>query len=765
MTTACFDSGRQLLWEWSVDPMTRAVTVPPGDAEEIRQVIAEADEVVCQSVLMEAEMLAAAGVVEEWPWHKTQDTLVAGHLLASGMPHNLTDMVLHYTGKNIKPFEERLKKAVIDARRVAGSKKFAAEQDTGDDPFGDAGKWRLAKEGDPMMPSAGSDAWHFDYWVPRELAKHLGHQEPARGCKHEWADDWCRLCEGHFWHVACSEYGLVDPAATLALWLRMRKELEERKLWAIYRESMRVPETLAGMETRGVSYHAAEGRRLRQEYEVEAEEYAAKCVSIAKELGYDLELAKGTGVNNSMRFFCFGYDECTCEDCGLTFHAAHGGFHECRNKKCKGTNLNVSFKRALDLPVTSFTDGGNPSFDADAVGHWLGTLDPEGKQREFVASLAAKRERGSYVTYEASYQRFGSPSGHDGYTVLHPSINQCGTQHLRMSSNNPNGQNVGRGKKPCNACGESGEVDGQTCRACKGEGEIDYNLRRAFCPLPGREFWAPDYENIELRIPAYHSGERAMIDLFERPDAPPFYGSQHLLNASVVYPDLFWPLADKKGEFKRRYAGSWYKRIKGFDFALGYQCGEAKGDATAGRKGAWRAIKSTFRLWDKLANDLLAFAQRHGYVETLPDKTVDPTRGYPIMTARSSYGDVSPTLPMCYFSSGCACWAQRKAMVRCHAQLKEWNDDLLRSANLYDATIGTRRKYLDVHGYFMALQIHDEILFDFPAGGVRNLARATRLRELMEMSGDDLGIPLRVSLSWHPRTWAESEELFARQAA
>jgi hypothetical protein len=144
---------------------------------------------------------------------------------------------------------------------------------------------------------------------------------------------------------------------------------------------------------------------------------------------------------------------------------------------------------------------------------------------------------------------------------------------------------------------------------------------------------------------------------------------------------------------------------------------------------------------------------------------VDPTRGYTIMTARGSRGDLSPTIPHCYWTSGNACWAKRRAMVRCQGQLDEWNADALRSVGLYDATYAMRTKYLDQHGYHMPLEIHDELLFDFPAGGRRNWGRAMRLKQLMEASGPDIGIPLTVSVNWHPRNWAESEELFQEGVA
>jgi len=59
----------------------------------------------------------------------------------------------------------------------------------------------------------------------------------------------------------------------------------------------------------------------------------------------------------------------------------------------------------------------------------------------------------------------------------------------------------------------------------------------------------------------------------------------------------------------------------------------------------------------------------------------------------------------------------------------------------------------------MVLQVHDEIVFDLPARGKDNLPIVNELRRLMAMSGEDIGVPLSVSASYHPRSWGEKEKL------
>ncbi|KKK85693.1 hypothetical protein LCGC14_2770740, partial [marine sediment metagenome] len=75
-----------------------------------------------------------------------------------------------------------------------------------------------------------------------------------------------------------------------------------------------------------------------------------------------------------------------------------------------------------------------------------------------------------------------------------------------------------------------------------------------------------DAENIELRIPAYEAGETEMIDLFERPDDPPYFGSAHVLMFSVVYPAEFQALKDKEWNVKKHEPVK-YGRVKNGDFA------------------------------------------------------------------------------------------------------------------------------------------------------------------------------------------------------
>jgi hypothetical protein len=133
----------------------------------------------------------------------------------------------------------------------------------------------------------------------------------------------------------------------------------------------------------------------------------------------------------------------------------------------------------------------------------------------------------------AGYERFRrpySPPGSDvvvdGWWVLHPSSTLRGPTPSAGPSSQPNEQNIS-----------------------KREG---FNLRRCFGPAPGREWWSLDAKNIELRIPAYESGEEAFIALFERENDPPYFGSNHLLIAHFLHPRSLRLVLMSKGQLDGR---------------------------------------------------------------------------------------------------------------------------------------------------------------------------------------------------------------------
>lgn len=387
-----------------------------------------------------------------------------------------------------------------------------------------------------------------------------------------------------------------------------------------------------------------------------------------------------------------------------------------------GSLLEAVFEKIQFPIIKKSSKTGKPSLDSQVLDEYIATST--GKKLEFVEALGAKRKRDTALAYMAGYKKFWMTV--DGeWKVLYPSLNPTGTDTLRWSSKNPNEQNIS-----------------------KKEG---FNIRYCFGPTPGREWWSLDAKNIELRIPAYRAGETEMINLFEKPDEAPYFGSNHLLVFDILHTKrLGLDTSDPEYLIKaqKTYASSWYQWTKNGNFAVQYGAMEKSGTADAAYhvRGGQSIVQSRFRNIARLNKEVIKHARDYGYVETMIDKTVDGNRGYPLVCTIDQWGRIMPTVPLNYFVQGTAMWWMQKAMVRCYNYLEEYNA-------LHEQPI------------HMIMQVHDEIVFDLPTDhkadkrfggpGKGNMPIIRKLAKLMEEGGNDLGLPTPVSMEYHPVTWSD----------
>ncbi len=661
--TTCNQNGKQLYWEFNVDPLTRMPIIPDGDVQEIsvllEQTYLEAQDngdefaFVFQHGKYDVAALKSIGVVwNDCYWKKTADTLMSAHILASNRPKDLTSLAMTYLGKNIKPLEEALREAVNHARRIT---RLKANREL-------FGSWRIAEKGDEMLPSTTDSMSLCDYWLPRAIWKVLGDKAP----------------EG--FENVLSTYSNTDSGVTVAVWSQHYAELRRRGLWEIFLERMKLVPIAHGMEQRGVTISQKRLYELETDFTKSRDQFGQACLDIAKKNNYDLVMPKGASPNNSLRKFCFD---------------------------------------VLNLPprYSKKSKTFNPSLDKDIMAEYTMILPQESDGYKFVTNLLGKRKLDTSLAYMAGYRRYWVPfpmpedclfdrAKYLDWRVLHSSINPTGSDTLRWSSSNPNSQNISKLE--------------------------EFSLRYAFGPAPGREWWAMDYENIELRIPAYEAGEKEMIFLFEHPEEPPYFGSKHLLVFSILHPEDWKQYGVK---VKEVYASTKYQWTKNGNFAVQYGAIESSGTADRAYhvQGAQRLIAARFKEQEKLNQFYIEYARKYGYVETLPDKTVNPNKGYPIMCSRTDDGDVLPTVPLNYHVQSTAMWCTGKAMIRTQNQLNDWN------------RLDRARQY------WIGLQVHDELVFDMPyVPNKGNLPKAMKLKYLMEKSGEDIGIPLRVSMKYIP---------------
>lgn len=487
---------------------------------------------------------------------------------------------------------------------------------------------------------------------------------------------------GHEWFNSLHDYALTDSCVTLAVRQVHTELMNKRGVTALYEESRKLIRVVYEMEANGITYSSERMNQLYSQYSAAVKESEAICLKLSA--GKLKELPKG-GRSNALISFLF-------ED--------------------------------LKLPVVKLTDSGLPSADAIAMAEWRNVIDPISRAGEFLKHLARSRKCRTACTQMESYSKFGIKQK-DLFVQLHSSLNLTATDTLRGSSERPSQQTVSK----------------QEYEDPAFEGFKLKSPRWGFGPAPGREWWSLDYENIELRIPAYEAGEEDMIQLFERPNDPPYFGSQHLLIAHILWPKEFEECL-KSESFKYKYKATLYQWIKNGDFAVQYNAQEISGTADRAyhQTGAQRKIESRFLKSKKLSDDLIAFARKMGYVNTMVDREIGI--GYPLEIPRNDWGKIRQTTPLSYHVQGTAMWCTRKAMRRCSNYLRQVSRE--RRAN-----------------YFITMQVHDELDFDFPRGNTPtyNLDVILKCKELMEESGEDIGVPLSVNYSYHPNNWAEHTEI------
>lgn len=688
LVTFCDEEFNNTFYEWDVNPLTREVKVPKIDAEEIAHRILNADRLLLQNPKF--DVAALLPILPEgfvWPWDITLDTLMAAHLLASNHAKDLTSLGIEYCAVDISGFEalvEEATKACRDIVTATGSR------------YSD---WRIAKAGLPEMPSAKEKVWKFDMWLPRAMAK-----RKVPGWKPEWL-------------TVTQDYANTDSATTIGVFKVQEELLRERGLWRIYEERLKLLPIIHGMERRGVVINKERLDKLSEQYTEESRAANNKCINIAKSYNHELTLPK-SGNNKSLTTFVF---------------------------------------EVLKLPITKVSKkSGNPSLDKTVLEEYEAILPSNSKPLRFVQNLRAKRKRDTALSYMEGYKKYWVPliggvwngpmnsQGHltDESTAvwytIHPSLNPTGTATLRFSSSNPNEQNISK----------QGMYEGDSA-----------TLRYLFGPAPGREWYCMDAANIELRIPAYESNEVEMIELFEKPNEPPYYGSQHALNFSVVFPEIWEKIMKEVGPekcgrtCKERYKSTNYQWVKNGGFAVQYGAvnrddGEGTADRAFHKPGAHSLLKQKFSRLEKLNSYWIKFAEKHGYVETMVDKSLGVDRGYPLLCTRSERGYILPTVPLNYHVQGTAMWWMCKAMIRCQAYIDDYNAGK------------PEDKHINI-----CLQVHDELDFDFPvnvdkSGKNLNIPIVYELAAEMVKSGDDIGVPVPVKAEHHPFNWSEGEYVY-----
>jgi DNA polymerase I len=250
---------------------------------------------------------------------------------------------------------------------------------------------------------------------------------------------------------------------------------------------------------------------------------------------------------------------------------------------------------------------------------------------------------------------------------VHTDFNQIGAATGRLSSSEPNLQNI-------------------PVRTPRGEA-----IRRAFIAPPGHVLLTADYSQIELRLLAHLSGDPAFVEAFERG------GDIHRQTAAVIFGV---PEARVTPEMRARAKTINFGTIYGQGpFALSRQLGITQEEAKTFIRQYFERFAGVRAWLDATVHE----AHRRGYVETLFGRR----RYIPELKNKNfnmrAFGERTATnSPL----QGSAADLIKIAMIRIHAALRE-------------ADIAAR----------MLLQVHDELVFEVPEG-VRAAAADVVKREM-----------------------------------
>jgi DNA polymerase I len=327
-----------------------------------------------------------------------------------------------------------------------------------------------------------------------------------------------------------------------------------------------------------------------------------------------------------------------------------------------GCELNINSPRQLatilfekhQLPVLKRTKTG-PSTDADvleqlaAMGHDLPRLILEYRELQKLKS--------TYV--DTLPQSVNRRTGR-----IHTSFNQTGAATGRLSSSDPNLQNI-------------------PVRTARGEA-----IRRGFVPRSGWTFLVADYSQIELRIMAHLSGDPAFIEAFRQG------GDIHRQTAALIFnvpADRVTP--DMRGRAKTINFATIYGQGA---FALSRQLGISQDEARSFISRYFERFAGVRAFLDRQ----IQLARERGYVETLFKRR----RYIPEIRDRNfnmrAYGERNAqNSPL----QGSAADLIKLAMIRISDAIQE---EGLRSR--------------------MLLQVHDELVFEVPPDEVEQMRDLVR---------------------------------------
>jgi DNA polymerase-1 len=281
---------------------------------------------------------------------------------------------------------------------------------------------------------------------------------------------------------------------------------------------------------------------------------------------------------------------------------------------------------------------------------------------------------------------------------VHTSYNQTGTVTGRISSSDPNLQNI-----PIRT-------------------DLGRQVRRAFVAEPGWMLIAADYSQVELRVMAHVSGDRGLLDAFARGE------DIHATTAAAI---LDVPLQEVTSDMRRL--------AKAVNFGLSYgQTAYGLAQATGKTQAeAEEFITAYFERFPKVREYIdttKALATRQGYVETMLGRRRYFPELLPGSKATHNVRQAAERMAINAPIQGTAADIIKIAMIRLYGSLQE------------------RRARSR-----MILQVHDELVLEVPKGEVEEIAALTRqtMENAFELAAQ-LKVDLKIGENWEEMGKLES---------
>ena len=228
MVTACDDDGKEFIWEFPVDPLTREPVYDTTTINNIQDVITSYDTWIFHNALFDIKALSLIPWTSHWfpclgsyddhiEEVTIHDTMLMAHCHNSLDRLGLKGLALQYTGYP-EDDEKQLLRTVNKCRHIG--RKL---------------KWATAEPTHPHLTPLKSDKPKCDYWLPAAVHRH----HPDLLSKED-AD-------------ACNTYAIGDVVRTMALYIFFQGRLKYQGIYTQYDQNRKCIIPTYRMQSEGLT--------------------------------------------------------------------------------------------------------------------------------------------------------------------------------------------------------------------------------------------------------------------------------------------------------------------------------------------------------------------------------------------------------------------------------------------------------------------------------------------------------------------------------